>query len=154
MSWISSRSRLRWSDFCSSLITRNDPNTTSLNYSVFCLKEVLDSVDWTTLFSAVHSKFMPEKFINLRQPLYSNIFGHFTLYGELSSLFESNSGLWQRCFISLFLFRFLMDVMMEDAFWGLQRVGIELSNKKLSPRLRRRPCSFVQICETCTGQTS
>ncbi|CAM0512289.1 unnamed protein product [Fasciola hepatica] len=56
------------------------------------LKGAFDSVDRTSLFSTLHRKGMPQKFVNLLRSLYSHTSGRVRVYGELSGRFETTSG--------------------------------------------------------------
>ena len=92
------------------------------------LKDAFDSVDRTSLFSTLHRKGMPQKFVNLMRSLYSHTSGRVTVYGELSGRFETTISVRQGCPLSPFLFNFVMDKIMESALQNLQDVGVELGN--------------------------
>ena len=90
------------------------------------LKSAFDSVDRNTLWYYLSQKGVPIKFVDLLKSLYSQSRGCVRVYDSLSLEFTTKSGVRQGCPISLFLFNFVMDSLLESAFSLSPHSGVEL----------------------------
>nr|CAX82417.1 Retrovirus-related Pol polyprotein [Schistosoma japonicum] len=71
-------------------------------------------------------KGVPEKYINLRQDLYSNTTCRVRAYGRLSSELITSSGVRQGCLLSPFLFNFIIDILLELTLSSSGFSGVDL----------------------------
>ncbi|CAH8669284.1 unnamed protein product [Schistosoma haematobium] len=90
------------------------------------LKAAFDSVDREVLWQCLLLKGVPKKYINLVKALYSNTTGRVRAYGELSSGLITSSGVRQGCPLTLFLFNFAIDVLLEITLSSFKFPRVEL----------------------------
>lgn len=113
------------------------------------VKGIFNSVDWTVLFGSPHRKSTPEKLANLFGTLYSHTCSRVRVRSQLSSSFETISGVQNGCPIFPLFFNFLSDKIMVNVFGGLQNVGVGLANdERLWRKLSRLPCVFAPMYGT------
>ncbi|KER20190.1 hypothetical protein T265_11208 [Opisthorchis viverrini] len=90
------------------------------------LKTTFGSVDRQALWQCLRSKGVPRKFLTLIKALYANSRGRVQVYGKLSPEFTTSSGVRQGCPLSLFLFNFVIDTIMEDSLPASNACGAEV----------------------------
>ena len=72
-----------------------------------------DSVDRIAVLNVLAQQGIPLRFVKNIRSLYSQTQGQVRVYGKLSKGFPNKSGVRQSCFLSLFLFDFVIDEIMK-----------------------------------------
>ena len=89
-------------------------------------KSAFDSVDRQALWQCLVLKGIPSKFLSLLKALYSNSRARVQVYGKLSLEFTTSSGVRQGCPLLPFLFKFVIDLLIESSLPVSGTCGVEL----------------------------